>query len=72
MLSDPAAPGSIPSFTKIIFEEIFDVAEVYQWRCLEERGEWLKNVDLTHLVLASGKLVLQKILQWCQTSLTQV
>ena len=30
-------------------------------RCnLEESGQWLENVDRTHLVLASGKLVLQK------------
>ena len=28
--------------------------------CLEERGQWLENVDQTHKVKASGKLVLQK------------
>ena len=28
--------------------------------CLEESGQWLENVDQTHLVMASGKLVLQK------------
>ena len=27
---------------------------------LEESGQWLENVDQTHLVLASGKLVTQK------------
>ena len=37
-----------------------DVAEVNQRQCLEESGQWLENVDRTHLVLASGKLVLQK------------
>ena len=26
----------------------------------EESGQWLENVDPTHLVLACGKLVLQK------------
>ena len=38
----------------------FDVAEIYQWRWLEESGQRLENVDQSHLVLASGKLVLQK------------
>ena len=37
--------------------------EVNQQRCLEESGQWLENVDCTHLVLASGKLVLQRILK---------
>ena len=41
-------------------EKIVDVAEVNQQRCLEESGQWLKNVDRTHLLLASGKLVVQK------------
>ena len=26
-------------------------------RCFEESGQWLENVDQTHLVQASGKLV---------------
>ena len=38
----------------------FDVAEIYQWRWLEESGQRLENVDPTHLGLASGKLVLPK------------
>ena len=29
-----------------------DVAEVNQQRWFEESGQWLKNVDGTHLVLA--------------------
>ena len=33
---------------------------VNQWRCLEESGQSLENVDRSHLVLASGNLVLQK------------
>ena len=43
-------------------QEIVYVAEINQWRCSEESGQWLENVDQTHLVLASGKLVLQKTL----------
>ena len=39
---------------------IIDVAEATQWRWLEESGQWHENVDPTHLVLASGKPVLQK------------
>ena len=31
-----------------------------QWHWLEESGHRLENVDQTHQVLASGKLVLQK------------
>ena len=50
MLLDPAAPGSNPS--------IPDVAEVNQLCWFEEGGQWLENVDSTHLVLASGKPVL--------------
>ena len=48
------------AFTKIYF----DVAEVYRWLWLEESGQRLENVDQTHLVLASGKLVQQKMLSW--------
>ena len=42
---------AFPNFFQMIF---FGVAEVYQWRCLEERGQWVENVNRTHLVLASG------------------
>ena len=60
MLSDPAAPGSIPSIPKVFCEEnIIDVAEVNQRHCLEESVQWLENVDRTHLLLSSGKLFLQ-------------
>ena len=34
-------------------------AEVKQRRWLEESGQWLENVDRSHLVFASGKPVLQ-------------
>ena len=37
-----------------------DVAEIYRQGWLEESGLRLENVDQTHLVLASGKIVLQK------------
>ena len=36
-------------------EKVIDVAEVNQWRWLEESGQWLENVDRTHLILASGQ-----------------
>ena len=43
------------------WKKIVDAAEVNrQHRCLEESGHWLENVGRTYLVLASGKLVLQK------------
>ena len=45
-----------------VFQKIsFDVAEVYQWRWLEKSGLWLENDNPTHVILASGKLALQKI-----------
>ena len=44
-------------------ENIVNVADVNQRRCLRESGQWLENVEQTHLVLASGKLVLQKKLR---------
>ena len=62
LLLDPAALGSIPSIPqKNSQEQIVDVAEVNQWRWLEESGQWIKSVDQTHQVyLAGGKLVQQK------------
>ena len=44
------------AFPKIFF----DVARIYRQRCLEESGQRLENDDRTHLVLASGNLVLRK------------
>ena len=38
--------------------KIINITEVNQWRWLEESGQWLENVDRTHLVLVSGKPVL--------------
>ena len=40
------APGAIPSVPKKISDEkCVNVAEVYQWRCLKESGQWFENVD---------------------------
>ena len=61
MLPDPPAPGSIPSIPEIFSEEkIANDSKVHQQRCFEESEQWLENVDSIHLVLASGKLVLQE------------
>ena len=49
------------SFSPNFKWKIIDVAEVNQRRCLEESEQWLVNGDRTHLVLASGKSVLQKL-----------
>ena len=35
-------------------------AEVNQRLWFEESGQWLENVDRTHMILASGKPVLLK------------
>ena len=62
LASRPTAPNSIPSIPQKISDEyIVNVAKVNQWRCLEESEQWLENVDRTHEILASGKLVLQKV-----------
>ena len=39
---------------------MIDVAEINKRHGLEESGQWLENVHQSHLVLACGKLVLQK------------
>ena len=52
--------SSIASVPKKNSEEnIVDVDVVYQRRCLEESGQWLENVDRTHLDMASCKLALK-------------
>ena len=60
MLPDPDLGFDSQHSRKISEEKIVDIADGYQWSCFEESGQWLENVVLTHLVLASGKLVLQK------------
>ena len=59
LASTPSRPGLIPRIPDF-FVEIVHPAEVYQWHRLEESGQRLKNVDQYHLVVASGKQVLQK------------
>ena len=58
LASRPSLIPSIQDFFSV--RKIVDVAEVNQRCCLDESGQWLEDVDQTHLVLASGKLVLQK------------
>ena len=61
LASRPSCPrvdfGVPQNFTE---ENIVNVAEVNQQRCIEESGQRLENVGQTHLVLASGMLVQQK------------
>ena len=42
-------------------EKIVDAVDVHQRRWFEESWQWLEKIDRTPLVLASGKLVLQKV-----------
>ena len=59
----PAALGSISSVPKkILRKKLLLLLEVNQRRWLEENGQWLENVDRTHLVLAGSNPVLQKVL----------
>ena len=62
LASGPSCPGFNSQHSqKNSQEQIVDVAEVNQWRWLEESGQWIKSVDQTHQVyLAGGKLVQQK------------
>ena len=46
LASHLAGLGLIPSIPKILSEEkIIYVADINQWRWLEESGQWLENVD---------------------------
>ena len=59
---DPAALGLIPSIPKkLSVGNNVNSSEVNQRRHLEESEQWLENVDQTHIVLASGKLVQKTI-----------
>ena len=61
LASWPSCPGFDSQHCWNAFrEKMADAALVNQRCCLEKSGQWLENVDQTHLVLASGKLVLQK------------
>ena len=71
LASRPAAPCLIPNFPQKKFSgKIVDVVEVNRWCWLDENGQRLENVYRTHLVLASGKSVLQFKL-WTVDSLPQ-
>ena len=60
LASEPSCPGFDSWHSCNFFrEKIVDVATVKQWSGL---GQWLENVDQTHSVLLSGKLVLKKSL----------
>ena len=48
--------ASRPSCDSNFEEKIADAAKVNQWDCLEESGQWLENVDRTHLVLVGGNV----------------
>ena len=49
-----------PAFLQFFVGKNGDIAEVNQLRLLEVSGQWFENLVSTCLVLASGKLVLQK------------
>ena len=52
LASRPSCPWFDSQHSRIFsVEKTVDVSEVNQWRCLEESGQWLENVDQTHLVL---------------------
>ena len=67
LLPDPTARGFIPS-KKISEEKIIDVAEVNQWRWVEESEQWVENVDQTHQVVADIDLAFLATL--CHVSFT--
>ena len=53
--------SSIPSIPPKKFRgEIIDVAEVYQQHWKEKTGQWLENVDQTHLVLVGASQYYKK------------
>ena len=60
MLLTPAAPGSIPNIPKKFRGKIIHVFVVNQRLWLKESGQWVGNVDQTHLVMAIDKTVLGK------------
>ena len=61
LASGPSCPG-------LDSKKIVNVSEANQWRCLEKSEQWLCNVERTHLILASGKQVLQKIMEVDKTA----
>ena len=55
LLLDQAAPGLIRSIPKKLQGKNVSFAGVNQRHCLEESGQWLENVDRTHLALPGGE-----------------
>ena len=66
LASRPSSPRFNQPFLTFFGGKNVNIANVNQWRCLEENGQRLENADQTHLVLASGKLIVQKIGLICQ------
>ena len=61
LASGPSCPGFNSQHSpKNVIGKSVNVANVNQWHCLKESGQWLEKVDQTRLVLISGKIVLQK------------
>ena len=61
LLPDPSAPGFDSQHSRYIFRgKNVKVAEDNRRRCLEASEQWLGNIDRSYLVLASGKLVIEK------------
>ena len=58
--SHPAAPGSIPRVLEIFPRKNYHCCWANQHCWPEENEQWQENVDRIHLVLGSGKPVLQK------------
>ena len=60
--SGPSSPGfDFQRSQKVFRRKNIAIADVNKQRWLEESGQWLENVDRTHLVLSSGKQVQQKL-----------
>ena len=53
MVSIRASGPRRPRFESQHLQKNVDVAEVTQRSCYKESGEWVENVDITHVVLAS-------------------
>ena len=65
LLPDPMTRVWFPTFPKKFQRKICLCC------CLVKSGQWVENVDWTYLVLASGKLVLQKVIPDIAKNLTE-
>ena len=59
MLRGGSSPAASVQFL-VLIKTYFNIAEIDHQRWLVENGQCLENVDWTHLVLACGKIVLQR------------